>query len=126
MNDIKPSFVDLSVAVDFIVSALATGDHGALADACTASALETDDGPLDEACVKAGLQTPREHRLEAIKALADRHAATSLRSLYVGRVFPARATRLKLGGHAQELGHVHVDFVRSESGWQLENIWQCR
>ena len=115
MTTHKPSFVELSVAVDFIASALETGNHGVLADAC-----------IDARDTVSGLPTEREYRLDAINALAERHTGTSLRALYVGRVFPAREMRLKLGGHAQELGHVHVDFVRSESGWQFENIWLCR
>jgi hypothetical protein len=115
MTTTRPSFVDLSDAIDFIASALDGGDHGAIADACIAELGEVE-----------GLPKPREYQLDAIEDLAGRHAGTSLRALYSGRAFPAREARFKLGGHGPELGHVHVDFVRSESGWQLENIWQCR
>ncbi len=61
----KPSFVDLSVAVDFIASKLETGDHGAVADAC-----------VEERGAVRGLPTPREYRLDAIADVA---------SLYTGR-----------------------------------------
>ncbi|MDB5306274.1 MAG: hypothetical protein JWO38_6350, partial [Gemmataceae bacterium] len=25
-----------------------------------------------------------------------------------------------------ELGHIHIDFVRSAGGWEVEQIWMCR
>ena len=111
----KPAFLDLSVAVDFIARALESDDYDTLADAC-----------VEERPAAPGLPTPREHRLRAIKVLAERHRGGSLRSLYTGRVFPAQDTCLKLGGHDRELGHVHIDFARSELGWRLIDIWICR
>jgi hypothetical protein len=111
----KPAFQALSAAVDFIAQALDFGDHATLADACA----EDRQDP-------SGLPTHREYRLRAIALLADRHEQRSLRSRYSRRAFPIQEARFKLGGHGQELGHIHIDFVRSETGWQLENIWQCR
>ena len=115
MSGAAPSFMELSSAIDFIARALETGDHGTLADACvTAEA----DCP--------GLPTRREYRLHAIKLLAHVHAENPLRVLYAGRAFPSKESRFKLGGHAQELGHLHLDFVREGSAWRIENVWQCR
>jgi hypothetical protein len=49
-----------------------------------------------------------------------------LRERYGHLEFPARGDTFKLGGHASELGHLHVDFVRVEGGWRLRDIWNCR
>ncbi len=114
MADPKPSFPDLGAAVEFIARALETGDHDALADACV------------DAGEAAGPREARAYRHRAIESLAGRHTGHSLRALYAGRAFPANATTLKLGGHGRELGHVHIDFARSEATWELENIWICR
>jgi hypothetical protein len=111
----SPSFTKLSDAVDFIAHALDVGEHGALADACGTREQDAPDLP-----------TRRESRLRAIELLAGVHREKPLRSLYAGRAFPARESRLKLGGHARELEHLHVDFVRVGPDWQLENIWLCR
>ncbi len=115
MSGREPSFADLSDAIDFIARALDVGEHGALADACVTREL---DAP--------GLPTRREYRLRAIELLAGVHREKPLRSLYAGRAFPPQESRFKLGGHARELGHLHVDFVREGRSWQLENIWLCR
>ena len=110
-----PAFADLSDAIDFIAHALDVGEHGALADACVTRELDTP-----------GLPTRREYRVRAIELLAGVHREKPLRSLYAGRAFPPQESRFKLGEHARELGHLHVDFVREGPGWQLENIWLCR
>jgi|GEM_PF-3544844 len=32
-----------------------------------------------------------------------------------------------LGGHGQEFGHIHLDFVKQLDGkWYLKRIWECR
>ena len=111
----EPSFTELSDAIDFIAHALDIGEHGVLADACVMREL---DAP--------GLPTRREYRLHAIELLARVHREKPLRSVYAGRAFPSQESRFKLGGHARELGHLHVDFVREGPGWRLENVWLCR
>ena len=58
-----------------------------------------------------------------IKPLEDH---PSIPDLYAGKQFPESETQFKLGGHAKELGHIHVDFVRNDDGWAIEEIWQCR
>ncbi len=115
MTTPEPSFTELSAAIDFIAHALDVGEHGVLADACVTREL---DAP--------GLPARRAYRLRAIELLAGVHREKSLRSLYAGRAFPPQESRFKLGGHARELGHLHVDFVRESTGWKLENIWLCR
>lgn len=100
-----PAFIELSAAIDFIAGTLESGDHRTLADACLT------EGP---------------DSLRAIELLARFHAEKGLRSLYAGKAFPPKETRFKLGGHGRELGHLHIDFVRTGFSWQLANIWQCR
>jgi hypothetical protein len=111
----EPSFTELSDAIDFIAHALDVGEHGVLADACVAREL---DAP--------GLPKRPEYRLRAIELLAGVHREKPLRSIYAGRAFPPQESRFKLGGHARELGYLHVDFVREGPRWQIENIWLCR
>ncbi|MHA3775490.1 hypothetical protein ACXR0O_28565 [Verrucomicrobiota bacterium sgz303538] len=46
--------------------------------------------------------------------------------LYSSRKFPVVGSTFKLGGHDSELGHMHIDFKRTEAGWVLDDIWICR
>lgn len=64
---------------------------------------------------------------EVFRMLVDeRKRAGALRELYDDRKFPTDSETFKLGGHASELGHVHIDFIREKSGWRLKDIWNCR
>jgi hypothetical protein len=125
----KPSFVLLSDAVDFIARALEAGEFDRLLDASVGAStgIEADVRLLsggDEASPL--MRDLRGHKLREVQILAERHKDRSLRTLYEGRAFPQHEDRFTLGGHGRELGYVHIDFLRSISGWQLENIWECR
>ena len=99
------TFSDLAEAVRFLAGVLETGlDRGSLAEACRE--------PL-----------PPEWVLDRLREQA---AVTPLVRLYAGWEFPPAAREFKLGGHASELGHIHIDFVRSDAGWQIQRIWMCR
>jgi hypothetical protein len=98
------AFTHLSEAVRLLAEALDSGDDAALA--------AVSREPLPEEWV--------------LKRLRERHQATPLPDLYAGREFPADADTFKLGGHDAELGHLDLDFVRTEGGWELERIWMCR
>jgi len=58
--------------------------------------------------------------------LKEIHHAQALHLLYQGKDFPAGADSFKLGGHAKELGHMHIDFKKENGVWWLQEIWQCR
>jgi hypothetical protein len=125
----KPSFVFLSDAVDFIARALEAGECDDLLDACVgpSTGIEADVRLLsggDE--LSEPMRDLRAYKLSEVHSLAERHRDRSLRTLYEGRTFPQHEDRFTLGGHGRELGYVHIDFLRSTSGWQLENIWMCR
>ena len=113
------SFEKLSEAVAFLASHLEQDDVEAIAFQCT-------DSVHDEARAANGSLDPREVRRRAIRELGRRHATLSLRWRYLGRSFPSDASEHKLGGHDKELGHVHVDFARTDGAWQLKEIWICR
>jgi hypothetical protein len=113
------SFACLSDAIDFLAVRLAAGDVDGIADQCSAA-------EHDAARTSRNLPPPRSYRLHAIRELGRRHRSQSLRSLYAGREFPADLSEFKLGGHAAELGHVHIDFVRAGAAWNLKEIWMCR
>ena len=58
--------------------------------------------------------------------LLEIHQKVDLRELYNGKDFPEDGTEYKLGGHMMELGCIHIDFVKRECDWALQNIWLCR
>lgn len=70
--------------------------------------------------------SPKESSLGYAKALDERTKEGSLAKLYEGRQFPNDKDTLKLGGHDQELGHIHIDLVRAGDTWKLARIWVCR
>src|SRR5438552_2940174 len=97
-------FSNLTDAIRFLAGAVENGDHGALAKACRESL------PPDW----------------VMGRLREKHAATPLIKLYAGWRFPKSGREFKLGGHDKELGHIHIDFVRSGSRWEIQRIWMCR
>jgi hypothetical protein len=97
-------FSNLQKAVRFLATAVENGDRAGLARACREI-------------------LPEEWVLERLR---DLNAETPLVQLYAGRKFPADGRDLKLGGHGSELGHIHIDFVRTDRGWEIHRIWMCR
>jgi hypothetical protein len=98
------TFSTLAEAVSFLADALENRDDDALAGAC--------HEPL-----------PAEWIMDRLREQA---AETPLVRLYAGRDFPSFGQTFKLGGHAKELGHIHIDFVRRDRGWEIQKIWMCR
>jgi hypothetical protein len=97
-------FSNLTDAVQFLAGAVENGDHGDLAKACREN-------------------LPPEWVLDRLR---EQNAATPLIKLYAGRKFPKSAREFKLGGHDKEFGHIHIDFVRLGSRWEIQKIWMCR
>jgi hypothetical protein len=97
-------FSNLYQATRFLTSVLNHDDRDRLASACRRP-------------------PPREWELTRLREV---NAETPLVRLYAGRWFPADADTFKLGGHAAELGHIHIDFVRTRAGWVIDRIWMCR
>ncbi|MBN2147637.1 MAG: hypothetical protein JW726_09625 [Anaerolineales bacterium] len=62
----------------------------------------------------------------AFPALQKCHQEMDLRVRYTGQDFDPALREHQLGGHMQELGCIHIDFVKTASGWVLEEIWLCR
>jgi len=100
---IQKQFKKLSAAVGFITACLDKKDFKALAAACS--------------------QAPNEI---ALKQLASVHGKTPLGKLYAKKDFPAKGRVFKLGGHAKELGHIHIDFTNHHGAWRLKTIFVCR
>lgn len=109
------TFSTLREALTFLAEHLTVGDREAVASACDAP-----PGDAEEAAWWLS------HQAAAIAQLVDSHVREDLRLRYSGREFPLGAERFKLGGHASELGHLHIDFRRTAAGWVLEKIWICR
>jgi len=97
------SYTKLPHAVAAIAACLDKGDYKTLAAACS--------------------RKPNEH---VLRQLGEVHKKTPLPTLYADRTFPANAERFKLGGHAKELGHIHIDFSKTGGAWRIESIWMCR
>lgn len=101
-----PSFTSLKDAVLFITGCLESENFEKLANAC----------------IKEGFK----HSVSVFKSLATTHKKTPLTELYSGKEFPTDETTFKLGGHAKELGHVHIDFIQKNDVWFLDSIWMCK
>ena len=97
------TFKDLSAAVGFMATCLDKNDYKTLSAACA--------------------EAPKEHIL---KQLGTVHRKQPLTKLYAKRSFPAKGEAFKLGGHAKELGHIHVDFTKQDGAWRLKTIFMCR
>jgi hypothetical protein len=98
------TFSTLADAVAFLAEVLAQQDYDTLASACHE-------------------ELPQPWVLERLR---ERHESTSLPELYADWEFPTDTRQFKLGGHAKELGHIHIDFVKSKKGWEIQEIWMCR
>ena len=104
----RPSFPSLADALRFLEECLDAGDAARLAAACRDR----------KGC------TP-----QAFEALKHHHGLQGLHARYAGRDFPDGEDAFTLGGHASELGHVHIDFARRglfRKAWTLEAVWVCR
>lgn len=108
MEEDLPTFKTLISALHFIEKCLANDKQVELFKACLTS--RASDFMRPRICDQ----------------LAKTNSIHGLRKLYLNREFPTDDGRFKLGGHASELGHIHIDFVRKETGWQLDAIWMCR
>jgi hypothetical protein len=45
--------------------------------------------------------------------------------LYGNPTFPTKRSTLKIGGHSAQLGHIHIDFIKTDNGWSLQNVASC-
>jgi hypothetical protein len=113
----RPTFATLPAALEFLARALEASDLARLAGACAPLPPGNDDPKLD--------RLREQSRRWALERLAELHREVDLRIRYAGREFPD-AREFKLGGHAKELGHLHIDFERDAAGWRLKDIWICR
>lgn len=108
----QPLFKSLERALSFIESHLDNDNAAELFDACLESRASEFLRPL------------------IFERLREIHTEIGLRTLYLDcsppLSFPADAETFKLGGHDRELGHIHIDFKKVKSKWQLEAIWMCR
>jgi len=77
---------------------------------------------LSDAC----LDPKRRPDQAVMDSLAQTQQRSPLSNLYSSVEFPADASVFKLGGHARELGHIHIDVKKTGGVWQLSGIWMCR
>jgi hypothetical protein len=98
------AFSNLAEAVHFLARVVSQKDYEELALACHE-------------------KLPQEWILERLQEV---HESTPLPKLYTGWEFPVDSRQFKLGGHAKELGHIHIDFVKLNAGWEIQKIWMCR
>jgi hypothetical protein len=45
--------------------------------------------------------------------------------LYGNPTFPTKRSTLKIGGHGAKWGHIHIDFIKTDNGWSLQNVASC-
>lgn len=104
------TFGKLGEALQFLAKTIESDDYAGLTAACATP----DKGP-----------SIAQHRAP-FDLLKTAHKAKPLAERYSKLEFPAQGDTFKLGGHGSELGHLHVDFVRVNGKWQLQDIYQCR
>lgn len=105
-----PRFSSLAEAVQALDSALAAPNPGAAL----------------LALLPAKKTYLSENPYVAAMLLKERERTGPFTKLYANRQFPEAATTFKLGGHASELGHIHIDFIREGAAWKLKDVWNCR
>lgn len=106
------SFANLAEAVKFITECLNNDDYKKLAGTC-----------LGREGAKSYLlryRTP----FDLLKNYNTKDKPFG--DKYKKREFPDNKNKLKLGGHKAELGCVHIDFIKIDGKWYLEDIWNCR
>jgi len=104
-----PAFAKLADALAFLRTTLEKDDYAGLVAACAAG-----DKPL-----------LAQHRAP-FDQLKTAHKTKGLGARYGKLEFPTTEEAFKLGGHASEIGHLHVDFLRVDGQWRLKDIWNCR
>ena len=103
-----PEFTSLPEALRWLDQKLELKDFTAIADSFAS--------PLDATTI----------RINYIEALDTSLGAIRLAERYANRDFPIEKSQFKLGGHGQELGHIHIDFIRDKNAWKIDRIWMCR
>jgi hypothetical protein len=109
-------FQTLEAAVDFISGTLEAGTYDALLNQIEQS----------ERQIARDSSYPDYFQKFVFSQLQNRHRKLDLRRLYSERSFPKEQQTYKLGGHMQELGCIHIDFLKVEQGWVISDIWICR
>jgi hypothetical protein len=124
------SFETLAEAIDFIAECVESGSALTLFHETLASQVPVRKLVLKTAAGRIVVPVQpeaAEHFADWVfPRLCQQQERMDLRARYSDRDFPPDAERLKLGGHDSELGHVHIDFIRRDEGWCLEQIWECR
>jgi hypothetical protein len=109
-------FQTLEAAVDYISGTLDSGNYEALLNQIEQSERHIARDP----------SYPDYFQKFVFSQLQDRHRKLDLRRLYSEQSFPKEQQTYKLGGHMQELGCIHIDFLKVEQGWIISDIWICR
>jgi hypothetical protein len=68
----------------------------------------------------------RESAMRSLRQLRAHLDGKTLGEVFAGREFSNAYKHFKLGGHAKDLGHCHIDFVQQNGRWMLQRIWHCR
>ncbi len=109
-------FQSLTEAVEFIAECTASD---------SAIALFNQTVDIEKQAEKYA-ERPEHFAQATFPALRRQYQIMDFRIRYKGLAFPADVERFKLGGHDQELGHMHIDFIKRDNSWVIERIWQCR
>jgi hypothetical protein len=119
MSDITSNikqFLSLESAIEFISECVESNSAAALFNQ-TMSAESQEEKIFKE---------PDYFLKSTFPPLQQQFQIMDFRLRYKGRSFPENEKTFKLGGHDQELGHMHIDFLKHGDYWVIEKIWQCR
>lgn len=105
----KPSFVKFKDAIQFISDTLGNDNYDKIKESCVGK----DGKPTD--CPK--------YTFDNLKKLNEKNPVLKT---YEKTEFPEDKDNFKLGGHMKELGCIHIDFIKVEGSWFIQDLWTCR
>lgn len=105
----QKSFANLQEAIKLITEALENNDHNGLKKVCVGKNGKPANFP--------------DYTFKNLKKLNKKK---SLVEIYKDKIFPKGKKNFKLGGHMKELGCIHIDFIKKDDKWYIQDIWTCR
>jgi hypothetical protein len=111
-----PHFQNSSQAIQYLVERLETNSSSALYDSLAHLGTRHHREPFYLDFFHSRL----------FPMLQEYHQRTHFQTMYQHHHFPEDQKCFTLGGHMQELGCIHIEFIKTEEGWVLDDIWMCR
>jgi hypothetical protein len=105
----KPSFIKLNDAIQFISGTLGNNNYDKLKESCVGKEGKSAGCP--------------KYTFENLKKINEKNP---ILKTYEKIEFPEDKDNFKIGGHMKELGCIHIDFVKIQGKWFIQDLWTCR